>query len=375
MNKKKCFVITPIGKEGSDLRKYMDAMIEHVVKKVMKNYTVIAAHQICVTGNITEQIMNEIAESDAIFANLTGCNPNVMYELALSHCTGKPVIMMAEEGTEIPFDISPMRVFKYTYDVIGIEKLKETLIHVVKNIETKGKLYEFQSALEMLEKTYGISIEKVKAVVDPLFLKIGSHHEPPMLLTTKGELEENLSLSERTEGATKIRLVNYAGTSFLANEVISTSYDPEWRTWFEDALDGGVLFNLVLTKPGTSAAEDAAKYKMYPEQGTDINKNNLILKNYEAIQALIAKQPHIKLLAKFTDVALPYGLFETIFPDKTKNHIKVDLYSPLTGNDSERPSFMVYKSKNPKLYNHFSTVITKLMEHKSAETVMNTLAP
>lgn len=45
MNKKKCFVITPIGKEGSDLRKYMDAMIEHVVKKVMKNYTVIAAHQ------------------------------------------------------------------------------------------------------------------------------------------------------------------------------------------------------------------------------------------------------------------------------------------------------------------------------------------
>ncbi len=200
---------------------------------------------------------------------------------------------------------------------------------------------------------------------------------PPVFITTKQQLEDKLSLKERESGATKIRLVNYAGTSFLANKSISTYYDEDWKQWFHDALRGNTILEIVLTKPDTPAAEDAARFKMYPPQGCDIDPALLIAENrnklgllYQSINDLRTENPQIKLIARQTEIALPYALFETIFPNNADNHIKVDLYSPLTGSDNERPSFMVYKSENPKLYQHFSKTISNIIHY--SEEVFNT---
>lgn len=201
---------------------------------------------------------------------------------------------------------------------------------------------------------------------------------PPVFITTKQQLEDTLSLKEREGGASKIRLVNYAGTSFLANKSISTYYDEEWEQWFHDALRGKTILEIVLTKPDTPAAEDAVKFKMYPPQGCDIDPYRLIEENrnklgllYHSIKELRTENPQIKLIAHQTEIALPYALFETIFPNNIDNHIKVDLYSPLTGNDHERPSFMVYKAENPKLYQHFSTTISNIIQY--SEEVFNSM--
>lgn len=213
------------------------------------------------------------------------------------------------------------------------------------------------------------------------WIQIGNciiNNVPPVFITTKQQLEDKLSLKERESGASKIRLVNYAGTSFLANKAISTYYDEEWEQWFHDALRGNTILEIVLTKPDTPAAEDAAKFKMYPPQGCDIDPSHLIAENrnklgllYQSINDLRTENPQIKLVARQTEIALPYALFETIFPNNADNHIKVDLYSPLTGNDHERPSFMVYKSENPKLYQHFSTTISNIIQ--CSEEVFNTM--
>lgn len=36
MEKKKCFVLTPIGEDNSDIREHVDAVIEQMIKPVMK---------------------------------------------------------------------------------------------------------------------------------------------------------------------------------------------------------------------------------------------------------------------------------------------------------------------------------------------------
>lgn len=371
MEKKKCFVLTPIGEDNSDIREHADAVIEQMIKPVMKNYDVLAAHHICNTGIITEQIMQEIAESDIVIANLTTCNPNVMYELALRHCTGKPVIMIAKAETDIPFDLSHHRVIWYTTDFTGLEPFKKELRETLQNVEARNNHYDFQEVLTMLGRAYGMPIGKMKNLIDSVYAKIGTDNNPPVSIVKKKALEDNFSLQEREQGARQIRLVNYAGTSFLANDKISTCYDREWEQWFKKALAGGVHLDLVLTKPNTAAAQDAERYKMYPSKGLVEDKRNLILRNYEAIEEFIKEQPGLKVIARFTDIALPYALFETIFQDDTKNHIKVDLYSPLTQNDNQRPSFMVYNSRNPELYEHFSTVINHIID--VSEEMFNTV--
>lgn len=93
-----------------------------------KKCKVDVSHRISESGSITKRIINGIYNADIAIADLTGHNPNVMYELSFRHAVKKPVIIIAEEGTKIPFDISDERVIFYRNDMSGVLELKNALI-------------------------------------------------------------------------------------------------------------------------------------------------------------------------------------------------------------------------------------------------------
>lgn len=72
------------------------------------------ADQISKSGLITTQIINQIIECPLVIADLTGANPNVFYELAIRHATGKPYIQLIEQGHRLPFDIGGVRTISIT---------------------------------------------------------------------------------------------------------------------------------------------------------------------------------------------------------------------------------------------------------------------
>ena len=59
-----------------------------------------------------EQIWEQIRKAKVLLADLTGKNPNVFYELALRHATGKPTIHLIRGADRIPFDIDQFRTIK-----------------------------------------------------------------------------------------------------------------------------------------------------------------------------------------------------------------------------------------------------------------------
>jgi hypothetical protein len=52
-------------------------------------------------------------EARILLADLTGKNPNVLYELGLAHAIAKPVVMVVEDIDDVPFDLRSLRVIEY----------------------------------------------------------------------------------------------------------------------------------------------------------------------------------------------------------------------------------------------------------------------
>ncbi|MFI5386980.1 MAG: hypothetical protein ACHQ50_12770 [Fimbriimonadales bacterium] len=54
-----------------------------------------------------------IQDAKVLVAELTEKNANVFYELGLAHAIGKPVVLVADNIGDVPFDLQPLRVIVY----------------------------------------------------------------------------------------------------------------------------------------------------------------------------------------------------------------------------------------------------------------------
>ncbi|WP_051945693.1 hypothetical protein [Verrucomicrobium sp. BvORR106] len=130
---KKCFIVTPLGMDSSDIRRAADGLIDSVLEPVLreKGFIPIPPHKIDDPGSITRSVVQHLLFDELVIANLTGLNPNVMYELAVRHCTRKPVICLAEDVTKLPFDIAVERTIFYRNDMKGIIELRPQLERMI----------------------------------------------------------------------------------------------------------------------------------------------------------------------------------------------------------------------------------------------------
>lgn len=105
-----CFVVCPIGAEGSEERRHSDMMLNAFIERaVPKGMSVVRADKISKPGMISSQIIDYILNSALVVADLSYHNPNVFYELALRHVTGKPTVHLMRNSDKIPFDIGNFR--------------------------------------------------------------------------------------------------------------------------------------------------------------------------------------------------------------------------------------------------------------------------
>jgi hypothetical protein len=112
-----CFVISPIGDEGSDIRNYADVVYEFIIKPAVEKhlYKPIRADAIAKPGVVTSDIVNHVLDDDLVVTDLTLANPNVTYELALRHIVKKPYIQIKDSFGQLPFDIQPTRTIIFRY--------------------------------------------------------------------------------------------------------------------------------------------------------------------------------------------------------------------------------------------------------------------
>jgi hypothetical protein len=136
--KKKCFIIGPIGAEGSDTRKRSDQILKYIIVPVAEQlgYEAQRADKISEPGIITTQIIERLFNDDLVIADLTDMNPNVYYELAVRHMVKKPIVQIMQDKQALPFDVSTTRTVKFNYqDLESVANCKDELVKQIKAVE------------------------------------------------------------------------------------------------------------------------------------------------------------------------------------------------------------------------------------------------
>ncbi len=77
-------------------------------------------------GRITDQIINAIERADVLVADITGSNPNVLFELGYADALSKPTIVLNQAVNDTPFDIKDWRQIVYKMD--DLSALRESLV-------------------------------------------------------------------------------------------------------------------------------------------------------------------------------------------------------------------------------------------------------
>jgi hypothetical protein len=104
-----CFVMMPF---ASPLGGYYASIYEPAIKKAGLT-PVRADTDIFGTGKIIDQIWAGLNRAKVLVAELTGRNPNVLYELGLAHALHKPVVLISSNEADVPFDVRHVRVIYY----------------------------------------------------------------------------------------------------------------------------------------------------------------------------------------------------------------------------------------------------------------------
>jgi len=114
---RECFFIAPIGENDSEIRKRSDGVRDLIVKEAAEalGLETRRADEFGEPGEITSQIVRHCLNARMCVADLTGGNPNVYYELSVRHGKMLPVVLIAEVGTKLPFDVGKSRVIFFDH--------------------------------------------------------------------------------------------------------------------------------------------------------------------------------------------------------------------------------------------------------------------
>jgi hypothetical protein len=105
-----CFVMMPYGVrelptgQKFDWEEHWNEVLEVTIKQA--GMTPLRALDMYGPGTIFDRLWQGIQEAEVIIADLTGRNPNVLYELGLAHGIGKRILILSMFPEDIPVDLS-----------------------------------------------------------------------------------------------------------------------------------------------------------------------------------------------------------------------------------------------------------------------------
>ncbi len=237
--KLKCFVVSPIGASGSEVRKNADQVLKHLIRKALADdYDISRGDHDANPGSITAQIVESILEADLVVADLSGFNPNVYYEVAMAHGYERPTVHLQRADEEPAFDLKDMRLVQYDLtDLDDVERAQKQLREYAKYARenpTKIKT-PLSNAKQFVQ--IGDSPDPVAQSNHEIMNQIRSlrnevrRMRTPRLVHTRDDVRALREVIERVRGRDELTVEDLQG-------IISTTTTTEFDDWARRLLGG-----------------------------------------------------------------------------------------------------------------------------------------
>lgn len=196
-----CFVIMPFSPEYELVyRQLIKPAAETVGLKVLR------ADDIYSPGVVTEQIRAAIHQSIICVADITGRNPNVLYEVGIAHTLGKPTILLSQSAEQIPFDLRALRVVIYEYNMERIIRARENLVGTIQEILGKGRLIKAEALLQ--QGNAMAAIVETSIYFEHALRELVYRNEAMVADLLHGRRPERLSMGQMLEHLSKLDVVS-----------------------------------------------------------------------------------------------------------------------------------------------------------------------
>lgn len=295
IDKKTCFVISPIGDDDSPERKRSDRVFEHVIEPTVKKlgYYALPARKIAGSGLITSDIINHVLFDPLVIADLSGANANVYYELALRHAVRKPCILILAKNERPKFDLHSMRMIFFDIDdVRSIREAKNEIATYIRRMDDRFPLETPISAAGI--PAWTPSHESNKSSTTGVRAYLTEKQTDDML--------ENYLLALESAGATPLE-VRYLIKELKENPrvFLLNERDDDLETAIllvENVIAGGQI-------TGTSSLQhhDADEHKLYRRAVNEALAKNVKYTKIICSSSDLSPERHEKWMGEFADKA------------------------------------------------------------------------
>lgn len=90
--------------------------------------------EIYAPAKIVDDVFSTIVQSRLVVSDLTGRNPNVLYETGLAHALDRDVVTIVQDDEDVPFDLNHIRFIKYLPNTEGLKRLRMNLQNSLREV-------------------------------------------------------------------------------------------------------------------------------------------------------------------------------------------------------------------------------------------------
>jgi tetratricopeptide (TPR) repeat protein len=165
MNRPLCFVLMPFGRKADAAGRVIDfdRVYEELIAPAIEQADLepIRADREMAGGIIHKPMYERLILCEFAVADLTNANANVFYELGIRHAVRRwsTVLLFAEGGSRLPFDVAPLRALPYALspagtpaDVDGGRKALAARLQAAKQAQTDSPLFQLVEGFPDLER-------------------------------------------------------------------------------------------------------------------------------------------------------------------------------------------------------------------------------